>query len=135
MTRKRPFLAGLLAVLYPGLGHIYLRAWKRALGWFLLAIATVALVVPTEVIERVDPLDSPFAISETVAAAASAGELTTLLVVVGFSVVDAYLLARRQPAEQAAEETHQCPSCRKELEDELDFCPWCATNLDETTSQ
>lgn len=136
MTRKRAFLAGLLALLYPGLGHIYLRAWKRAIGWFLLAIATVALVVPTEVIERVDPLDSPFAISETIAAAASAGELTALLVVVGFSVADAYLLARRrQPASQSTESAQRCPSCRKELEGDLDFCPWCATELDEATSQ
>lgn len=135
MTRKRPFLAGLLAVLYPGLGHIYLRAWKRALGWFLLAIATVALVVPPEVIESVDPLDSPFAISETVATAASAGELTALLIVVGFSVADAYLLARRQPASQSADETYRCPNCNKELAEELDFCPWCATELDEPTSQ
>lgn len=134
MTRKRPFLAGLLALLYPGLGHIYLRAWKRALGWFVLAIATVALVIPSEVIERVDPLDSPFTVSETVVSAASAGELSALFVVVGFSVADAYLLARRrQTGQTAGESTDRCPNCSKELEDDLEFCPWCATELEEAT--
>lgn len=139
MTRKRPFLAGLLALLYPGLGHIYLRAWKRAIGWFLLAVGTVAVVIPTEVLDRIEPLDSPFTISETIATTASTGELTALLVVVGFSVADAYLLARRQQKtpSQSAETTgaSRCPNCGKEPDEELDFCPWCAADLNETTSQ
>lgn len=31
---KRLWLASALAVIYPGLGHVYLREWLRALLWF-----------------------------------------------------------------------------------------------------
>lgn len=32
--KKNPWIAGILSFLIPGLGHVYLRKWKRAAAWF-----------------------------------------------------------------------------------------------------
>ena len=32
-TEKRPLVAALLSFLQPGLGHLYLREWLRAILW------------------------------------------------------------------------------------------------------
>ena len=45
---KRPWLAAFLGTLATGLGHFYLRRWKRGLGWFAAAVATSVLFVPPE---------------------------------------------------------------------------------------
>lgn len=36
-----PYLAGVLAWLIPGLGHIYVRRWRRGLAFFLLILASI----------------------------------------------------------------------------------------------
>ncbi len=56
MTRKkkRPWLAALFAFVYPGLGHIYLRQWLRAILWFGFVILTAFLFIPQDVIQYVE---------------------------------------------------------------------------------
>ena len=161
---KRPWLAALLATLVTGLGHFYLRRWKRGLGWFAVAIAVSAVFVPPEAARAL--------------LSGSGGDITDVvpLLAVGVaSVADAYVLARMRQRETRDRERGtrsradagasagsesgsgtgpgdgaavapgrttgeqesgsvgaECPECGKELDPDLDFCPWCTTRLDET---
>jgi hypothetical protein len=121
-SRKRPWLAALLAVAVTGLGHLYLRRWKRAVGWILSMFAVSVLFV-----------------DQTALAAVTTGRadptaVAPLLIVGGVSVVDAYVLARAQNAvvrvtpNREGARTH-CPGCGEELDGDLDFCHWCSTEL------
>jgi hypothetical protein len=38
-----PYLAGALAWLIPGLGHVYVKHWRRGLAFFVLVIASIAI--------------------------------------------------------------------------------------------
>lgn len=142
MVNRRGVLAAILGFLYPGLGHVYLRKWVRALSWFVLALATAALVVPESAFDafQAEGLDGLMAASENFGL-----EVTlTLLTIRVLNVVDAYVVAVRQAAASAAEqvsesgvdgaaaapESAECPECGKDLDEELDFCPWCTTRLD-----
>ncbi len=124
LSPKRPWLAALLGVLATGLGHAYLRRWRRALGWVVVLFATTALFVDPSAVDT----------------AASGGAFEPLavapvLVVGGLSVVDAYVLAHAQNAmarlspSPAGTRTH-CPNCGQELDPDLDFCQWCSATLD-----
>jgi hypothetical protein len=158
---KRPWLAALLATLVTGLGHFYLRRWKRGLGWFVVALVVSAVFVPPEAARAL--------------LSGSGGDITTVapLLAVGVaSVADAYVLARisQREAHERERETRgradagasaesepepgpgrdgaavtagraavgegsaeaECPECGKELDPEIDFCPWCTTRLDES---
>ncbi len=144
MSRKRPWLAAALALLYPGLGHLYLRAWLRAIVWFLLALMTAGLVMP-ESVATAESLDAMWTAMQNVPITT----LAPLLVVSGLCALDAYVSARRDvaygsgtaqgaPDAGAADGEPTCPACGKELDEELDFCPWCTTRLeweDEATSR
>ncbi|UIP00798.1 zinc ribbon domain-containing protein [Halobaculum sp. CBA1158] len=132
---KRPWLAGVLALAVTGLGHAYLRRWLRGFGWLAVTYAAALLLVPPEAIEALaagDPSADPTQV------------LPPLIVIVA-SAVDAYVLARRTRSnavhvsaaefEEAAAggeaaEQPACPSCGRELDADLDFCPWCSTELD-----
>lgn len=83
-TRRRPWLAALLALVVSGLGHAYLRRWARALGWYVAVTAAVFVFVPESAISGAFAGDPP-AVREVAPAAA----------VVGASVIDAYVVALR----------------------------------------
>ncbi|OLZ41615.1 hypothetical protein A6E15_11750 [Natrinema saccharevitans] len=121
ISQKRPWLAALLAALATGLGHLYLRRLRRALGWIVVSFgASVAFVDPA----AVDALLAGNGTPETLLAVAP------MLLVVGLSTVDAYLLAYTQgtstststPSETV---TTDCPHCGHELDPDLEFCHWC----------
>jgi hypothetical protein len=149
---KRPWLAALLGTLATGLGHFYLRRWKRGLGWVAVAIAVSALLVPPE------------AARALVSGGGDVATLAPLLAVGVASVADAYVLARMQqreprdrtgdgastdPLSESEAESRsrdgngdgaavgrtsgsadtECPECGKELDPDLDFCPWCTARL------
>lgn len=123
-------LAAVFAFLYPGLGHVYLRAWLRAVGWFILALLAAALVVP----------DAAYAAYESggfgalMEASESFGTdvFISLLGIRVLNVIDAYLTALRQTkAAEVEAAAGSCPSCGKELDEELDFCPWCTERLED----
>lgn len=130
MVNRRGLVAGVLAFLYPGLGHTYLRAWLRAVGWFGLAVLTAALVVPESAYQAFES----GGFQGLVDASESFGiEVTlSLLAVRVFSILDAYVLAVRQSTPSVADdpEANACPACGKELDDDIDFCPWCTQRLD-----
>ena len=129
--RRRSIIAAILAFLYPGLGHLYLRTWLRAIAWFGLAIVTAMLVIPESAVTAfqnsgIDGLlqaSRSFPIEATV----------SLMLVRMLNVVDAYLTGLRTAGEGPGQtpEGPTCPECGKELDEDLDFCPWCTARLDE----
>lgn len=140
MAARRPWLAAVLAVLYPGLGHVYLREWLRALLWFLLALSTAMLVVPDSAVQG-GGLEAILDAQATLPPAAMAA----LVAVTLFSVVDAYWLATRgetpsaggrDGSEDPADEgSVRCPNCRRSVDgEEYGFCPWCAAELEAPAS-
>jgi hypothetical protein len=144
VVNRRGVIAAILGFLYPGLGHVYLRKWVRALSWFVLALATAALVVPDAAYQAFQSEG----VSGLMEASESFGlEVTlSLLAIRLLNVVDAYMIAARQASAAAVEdvtpdeageangavvsEPGECPACGKELDEDLDFCPWCTTRLD-----
>ncbi len=143
-TGPRPWLAGLLALIYPGLGHVYVRSWGRALLWFALSIATTLFVVPDEVAETADPIANPMAASEAIVSQTPTLGVVSILLVIAFSMVDAYLTARRAGESTAADEEtapsesetpQTCPECGREVDPDLSFCHWCSAELPENEDE
>jgi hypothetical protein len=130
-TEKRPWLAALLAFMYPGLGHVYLREWIRALAWFAIAILVAMLVMPTELVEAAETegLGVLLRTSEFLTFEA----ITALLAIRMLNAIDAAILALK-PTEPT-QPTNNCPNCGGELDEDLDFCPWCTRHLDPTEKQ
>ncbi|RDI71187.1 zinc ribbon domain-containing protein [Halopelagius longus] len=122
-TRRRAMVAALVGVLgasvgIAGAGHVYLRRWRRALAWFTFVVAVgVALVFafadPTTV-----SVSDPSALPTEVT-----GPVFALLFL---STVDAYYVAARG---HRGESGPRCPNCGGELDAQMTFCPWCATEL------
>ena len=114
----------MLALAIAGLGHAYLRRWRRAALWFtailLTGIGLASLFAPP---------------SATSVAEFPLEVVLPVLVLFALSAVDAYRLAKRGARTVASrqagdEETVRCPNCGKEIEPEMAFCQWCAEPLD-----
>jgi len=128
-SRKRPWLAVLLTVFIPGLGHVYLRLWLRALAWLAIYLTATTFLLP----------DGATPDSLSVDALMTAGEsvpLEVAAVVLGislFCLVDAYMMTNHVNSRLRAggEAPATCPNCGKELDDDLTFCHWCTSELDE----
>lgn len=148
-SRKRPWLAALLAALVTGLGHLYLRRLRRALGWLVVLFGVTALLVDPATL---DALASGEAVNPA--------EIAPVLITGSLSILDAYVLARAHnsatrgattrasvapdgtsPEGAAAEgvasdgasadgDRPKCPHCKRELDPELDFCHWCNSELE-----
>ena len=133
MSRRRATIAALLALLAPGLGHVYLRAWARAVAWFFLAIATVIVMLPESAFRaaEIGGVEAAIEASTSLPARVYLASLTVRMA----NALDAALLATREGAATAgsAERETSCPQCGGELDDELNFCPWCTTRLDRRT--
>jgi hypothetical protein len=129
LSRKRPWLAAFLGAAATGLGHLYLRRWLRGVGWATLALLASYLVVPESALEalisggQVAWLDILPLIVVSVASALDAYRL---------AVVNNYLLRMRSSGEEART---ACPSCGRPVDDDLDFCQWCAASLPEKSSE
>lgn len=130
-VNRRGVVAAALSVIYPGIGHAYLRAWLRAVGWIVLSFATAYVLVPDSLIQTYQIALSNGDFGALSAAALPTDAAAALLVVRLCNVVDAYFLAVRQstPTRVASGEP-TCPVCGKELDTDLDFCPWCTTELE-----
>jgi hypothetical protein len=130
--QKRPWLAAALSLVYPGLGHVYLREWLRGLLWFGLVLATVSVLLPASALP---PADGGFSFDAVMQATQALPEGATLALfgVIGLSVLDAYRLAAVGNRRAEVSTGRRCPSCSRELEADLDldFCHWCTARLDD----
>lgn len=124
MGRTRLFVAVLLSVLFPGLGHVYVRRFLRAAGFALVAVGVVLLLGPS-----LDATGS--ALDRAVSTWQSASfEANLALSAVEFAaMLDVYLLERSADEDDADAETRSCPNCGRDLDGTLSFCPWCAYEL------
>lgn len=124
-SEQRPWLALLLGALATGLGHVYLRRWRRAAGWILLAVGVAWVFVPPEALQ-----------SSQSSTLASLPALGPLLLVSVLSLLDLYVLTRIQQQQSTAvhaakehEESLTCPNCGKKTDPDLEFCQWCTTRF------
>ncbi|MFB6102317.1 MAG: zinc ribbon domain-containing protein [Haloplanus sp.] len=99
-----------------GAGHAYLREWGRAFAWFSFVLG-VGLV-----------LIAAFADPATATLATLPLRVTApLALLFGLNTLDAYRVAHRSTADETTGDTSPtCPSCGRELDPDLSFCPWCA---------
>jgi len=95
-NQLRPVLAAALALLLPGLGHLSLRRWGRALLWHLTIVGGGVALFALYDVEPIDPL------ADLAAASAAIPTDVALPVVLLFalSAVDAYLVGRADVAER-----------------------------------
>jgi hypothetical protein len=102
-----------------GAGHAYLREWGRAFAWFTFVLGAGLVLV------------SSFADPETATLATLPLRVTVpLVLLLALNTADAYYVARRGERSGAgtapADPSVSCPSCGREIDPELSFCPWCA---------
>jgi hypothetical protein len=112
-----------------GAGHAYLREWGRAFAWFSLVLGAGLMLIATFVdAEAVTLSTLPLRVSGP------------LLLLFTLNTFDAYRVARRSgrggvgrrtPVRGDAEPSASCPSCGREFDPELSFCPWCAGTRDD----
>ena len=95
-TERRPLVAALLSFLQPGLGHLYLREWLRAVLWAGLWVGSLVVVADSAGLDLADP----GALVAAVGFVPGAGTLPievvlAVLSVTAFATLDAYWLAAR----------------------------------------
>lgn len=127
LSQKRPWLAAVLAALVTGLGHLYLRRWRRAVGWLVVSFGTTALFVDPAAFDAF--IAGSWGLETLVA-------IAPMFVVISLSVVDAYLLARIQTDHSTTDSVQStdadsiaCPHCGKDLDPDLEFCHWCTNSV------
>jgi len=128
---RRGVVAAALSVVYPGVGHVYLRSWLRALGWLALSFVTAYVLVPSATVtayqHAVTAGDLGALSSVSLPLEATVGVLVVRLC----NVADAYVVAVRQSAPATADDGRPaCPVCGRGLDTDLDFCPWCTTEIE-----
>jgi hypothetical protein len=116
-----------------GAGHVYLREWGRAFAWFSLVLGAGLVLIAS------------FADPETATLSTLPLRVTgPVLLLLTLNTVDAYYVARRSGAggirrgrmsRADSEPTASCPSCGREFDPELSFCPWCAGSRDEERAE
>ncbi|MFB6251166.1 MAG: zinc ribbon domain-containing protein [Halobellus sp.] len=130
-TRRRAMIAALVAVLgasvgVAGVGHLYLRKWRRAAAWFSLVVGATIVLLSVFVDPSTLSLAGPAAL-----ASIDPETLPTVVTVPVFGLLflnalDAYRLATRdlRPPDEVT-----CPHCGGELDLDISFCPWCTEKL------
>lgn len=132
-SQRRPALAALLSFVQPGLGHLYLREWLRALAWGGLWVGTLAIVVDAAGVDlgTLELLAAAAGLFATIEVLPSEA-VVAMFAVTSFATLDAFWIAarnnRRLDADAVAD---RCPHCDGELDPTLEFCHWCTTRLDD----
>ena len=138
--RRRALVATLIGVLgatvgVAGVGHAYLREWRRAVAWFtfVLGVELVLLSVFANPVALAEPQSASSVTAATVQSIASGLPLTVtgpVLVLFVLSVLDAYRLALG--GRGIDDDTGpSCPYCGHDVDPELAFCPWCTERFEE----
>ena len=132
-AENRPWLAAVLSFLAPGLGHFYLREWVRGILWFGLITVASSILVPDLSAPVALTADSILATSEELSAMMSWDAKIALIGVLLLSVADAHRIAIQANTNAAIEEGEKCPHCGKPADEDIDFCHWCTTPLDQSS--
>lgn len=117
-------------MLSPGLGHVYLREWLRAVLWFGLILGATSQLV------NVSPTPAELTVSAIVNTSMAAAEdvplrsRLALFAITSISMADAYWIATRGNQQAATDEGVSCPHCGREVDEDLAFCHWCTTRLE-----
>ncbi|SDZ88876.1 hypothetical protein SAMN04488065_1024 [Haloplanus vescus] len=116
MTNRRVVVAVFVSLVgavfgIAGVGHAYLRRWKRAVAWFSLVLGA-GLVLVTSFANPATATVSTLPLRVTVPVG----------VLLALNTVDAHRVARGMDTPEG----ESCPSCGRTLDSELEFCPWCA---------
>jgi len=136
-TRRRALIATLVAVLgasvgVAGVGHLYLRKWRRAAAWFAFVLGATIVLVSVFVDPATLSLSHPATVANVDPNALPTIVTAPVFALLLLNALDAYRLAARGPRTADAP---QCPACGGELDPELDFCPWCTTRLEWESEQ
>jgi hypothetical protein len=125
-SQKRPWLAAVLTLLAPGLGHAYLRLWGRGLFWLVLTVGAWWLLIPD--LFSATSFDELLTVTDDASMAVNAA----LAGVSALCIVDAYLMALSLNATQTQPGTEMTvrPHSGNELDEDLDFCHWCTTPIE-----
>jgi hypothetical protein len=139
-ARRRVLVTALVALAgamigVPGVGHAYLRRWKRSLLWLTVTLGAGILLLSYYVPDpsTLDPFDFGAIPMEV---------RLTIFVITAVSVFDATLLAYLDghgsnslttrdvsTADPDGEGGISCPHCGKTTDADLDFCTWCTKPL------
>ncbi len=126
---RRSLVAAVLALVYPGLGHLYLRAWLRAIAWFVVALIAAAMVMPESAYAAYEA--NGFSGLLDASRNLPMEAILSMTVVRVLNALDAYLTGLQQTVtKEPTADAATCPECGKELDEDLDFCPWCTTRLE-----
>ena len=133
-TEKRPLVAALLSFLQPGLGHLYLREWLRAVLWAGLWVGSLIVVADSAGLDLADPGALVAAVGFFTNPDALPVEVVlTALSVTAFATLDAYWLTARNN-HRLQNRTGRCEECGERLDPSLEFCHWCTTPRDDERS-
>lgn len=123
-ARRRAMVAAFVGVMgasigVAGMGHLYLREWRRAVSWFTFVVGAGLILLSV----FADPTAVTFATLDEVPPEV----MGPLFVLLFLSTFDAYYVAARGAQDDAGA---RCPACRGELDPQVTFCPWCATEFE-----
>jgi hypothetical protein len=141
-TRRRALVATLIGVLgatvgVAGVGHAYLREWRRAVAWFTFVLGAELVLLsvfadPAALAESGSSGVVSLAALQSMASGLPPTITGPVLVLFVLSILDAYQIALRGGREPEAGPT--CPNCGEEIDPELDFCPWCTERFEEASA-
>jgi len=112
-----------------GVGHLYLRRWRRATAWFAVVVGATAALIATFVLPGLGGLGDPTAVAAIEPSSLPSVVVWPVFALLLLSTLDAHRLATATPP-AAAGDHPACPSCGKELDRDIDFCPWCTAELE-----
>jgi len=131
---RRAVIATLAAVLgatvgIAGVGHLYLRRWRRAAAWFAVVVGATVALIAAFVFPGMAGAGDPGAVAAAVDPASLPGTVVwPVFALLLLSTFDAHRVATATPT--AGGDSPACPSCGKELDRDLEFCPWCTAELE-----
>ncbi|ELZ08232.1 hypothetical protein C479_12863 [Halovivax asiaticus JCM 14624] len=142
MSWIRAIVAVGLSLLVPGAGHVVIRDWGRAVLFGALFVISVVLLLPVEQLWAIAGDGSMTSagsmgetmteLSETVDSETDTIDRFTLLFLSLFAAIHAGTQAfGLTDTPGADEDVAACPTCGKPLDEELSFCHWCTTRLDD----
>ncbi|WP_232688375.1 hypothetical protein [Halobacterium zhouii] len=108
-------LVATLSLLTPGLGHVFLGAWRRVCLWLPVGVLTTAFVLPGWGFRAGVLAMLPAPVSELQVVVALAGVALALRLAATVDTV----------ASLADRSNRVCDACTRETIDGVDFCHWC----------